>query len=229
MKYTATQRAIAADNGLSMPTVYYRVNKMKWSVEEAITTPARKSKIKSEHLAIAASNGISYQTVYSRLKNGWDIKHAIHFPVDSHRVVTDEEYKIAEKNGISRATVYSRIYEYEWEVKDAITLPVDKGKKYKERGHWSRIPQHLKDKAASNGISLSTLHKRLYRDEMNIEEAITKPPRKKVVSLTKEQIQTALKNKINLSTVYTRVRNGWTKEAAISTPTMKKGGNRRRA
>lgn len=230
MKYTAEQRAIAADNGLCMPTVYYRVNKLGWDVERAIKIPPHKGIFTEEQREQAMKNGISYNALYTRLSQGWSMKEAINIPLNAHRVLTDEEYEIAESNGISRSTAYDRVSNYLWEVEDAITMPLDKAKSYNSRKgrHWSKIPKELKEQAAANGISLSTLHKRLFDYHWSEKKAVSTPVRQKIVSLSKEEIQTVIKNGLNTSTVYSRLRAGWDKQKAISTPPKTKG-NRKNA
>lgn len=184
-------------------------------------------KLTGEQKRIATENGIAINTVYSRLDKGWSVKQAINIPVDAHRLVTNEQIEIAKKNGIEYGTLYSRVATYGWNVEDAITVPVDtiKGNK---GAHWSKIPKDIKERARTNGISLTALHKRLYVYKWSIERAVTQPPQGRTPFLTDEQKIQALKNNLNRATIYTRIKKlKWTVEEAVNTPAGEKRGERR--
>jgi len=227
MKLTKLQNDIRKAYGLKQETVYNRIVNMKWDVEKAITTPVRKKKFTDEEMKIAASNGVSLAALHSRVKNGWSRKEAINIPLNAHRMLTDEEIEIAASNGVSRETAYQRVTDYLWSIEEAITIPIDQAKTAR-RKHWSQIPQHLKETAAANGISLSTLHKRLYVYYWDEVRASTQPTRKRTLKLTDEQKRKAIQNNLKHSTIHGRISRGWTIEQAVSTPPQTRG-NRKNA
>lgn len=65
------------------------------------------------------------------------------------------------------------------------------------------------------GFSVQTIRARIKRG-MSYEDAISKPIER--VSLTETQRQTARENKISMTTVYSRLRNGWTSQQAVNIP-----------
>lgn len=73
--------------------------------------------------------------------------------------------------------------------------------------------EHLKI-ALGNGISHTTLQRRVYQYKWSIERAITEKTRKRDY----KNLKKALENNISKPTYYSRLRNGWSKEQACSIP-----------
>jgi hypothetical protein len=69
----------ATQYGISAALICNRMNKMSWSVERAITTPADKSKYtpRSGMTAHAKTAGIKLRTVRGRLERGWSLERAL--------------------------------------------------------------------------------------------------------------------------------------------------------
>jgi hypothetical protein len=139
--------------------------------------------------------------------------------------ITPNDYDIAEKNGLSKQLVYQRVYDYSWDVQDAITIPK---RIRKNHGNWVKV-------ALENGLSRSSFYGRL-AEGMTAEEAATLPirPRLTMVELVrissdsrrtypKEYGILADANKINRQTFRERLKRGWTLEDAATYPVMQKG------
>ncbi len=116
---------IAHSNGISRRTLYMRVYKYGWELQEALTIPPRTYWHISEGkfnklLKVAEENGIIPSTFYGRVNSGWDPQDAATIPV---RKQNDRKKwaKIAEKNGISGSTFRSRVATYGWDPMKAAT------------------------------------------------------------------------------------------------------------
>jgi predicted DNA-binding transcriptional regulator AlpA len=126
-------------------------------------------------------------------------------------VITDEDYEKAAKNGISKMNVYLRVNKRGWEIERAITVPVRKKK------CTTGISSGMKKLAEQNGISHTTLYKRL-KSGMNHYEAVTTPKKhKKWESL----IKIAQKNGISASSFYARMDRGIDPYEAATKPPRK--------
>lgn len=84
--------------------------------------------------------------------------------------VTPNEYERAKANGIPKETVDNRVRSLGWNVKDAITRPVRKLKKYRSYGKW-------KEMAISNNIPLDTFYARVNKYGWTKERASTQKVR----------------------------------------------------
>lgn len=121
-------------------------------------------------------------------------------------VITDEDYEKAEKNGISKMNVYLRVNKRGWEIERAITVPIRKKKCV------TGINAGMKKLAEMNGISHTTLYKRLKKG-MDPYEAVTAPKKHK---RWESLIKIAQENGISASSFYARMDRGMDPyEAAI--------------
>lgn len=82
MYLTDEHYAIAAENGICQNTLYYRFHVCGWSINNAITTPVRKT---SEHWIkwkeTCQANGISNSTFNQRLYKGMTPEQAATTPL----------------------------------------------------------------------------------------------------------------------------------------------------
>ena len=90
----------------------------------------------------AEETGITLNTVRNRMKKGWSKEKALNTP--SLKRNMDKYYKIAEKNGIKKGTVKVRIYQYGWDIEEAVTKPVRNG--YYKKKH---------EEAVKNGLDIT--------------------------------------------------------------------------
>jgi len=147
MKYkpvpTEKDYEIAARNGISKNNVDQRVNKLNWSIENAITKPiyvSLKKKYK-EFVELAEQNGISYRNFINRvIVHKWDPEEAATKPIltcqevveklnSKKRIIPKEIFDKARKNGICGSTLQTRILAMKWDMDVAATKPVRKRKK----------------------------------------------------------------------------------------------------
>lgn len=135
-----------------------------------------------------------------------------------NRWLTDEEYARAAANGIYRKRLNSRVYDFDWDVEDAITSPIGTVRhEYKRKhGDWFKI-------ALKNGINSSTFYSRL-RAKWPYQKAATKPTRKKNET-EKDWIKIAEQNGVCYQTYMSRIRNTkkWDCERAATTPVFNTG------
>lgn len=143
--------------------------------------------------------------------------------------VTEADYKRAAKNGISRAQAYGRMYYSGWDVDRAVTEPIEKRS---ARDPWVSV-------ARSNDISQQLYRYRVKKKGMSPEEAATTPvmsiyaalekareKRPRAAIYTREQMETAKRNRIKENTFIFRVKNGMPPEEACVKPVrtyMKRG------
>jgi hypothetical protein len=124
---------LAKTNGIAYQTAYERVNKLKWPVEKAITTPIKR---KEDHLwpkyrELAEKHNVASQCFYQRIKKGMTPEEAATAPKVPHTnraksgKISKEYYEIAAQNGIKRSTLHARVYGYRWPVEKAVSEPVD--------------------------------------------------------------------------------------------------------
>jgi hypothetical protein len=147
MKYkpvpTDKDYEIAAHNGISKNNVDQRVNKLNWSIEDAITKPIFVSLRKKykEFVEMAEQNGISYLNFRKRVVvHKWSPEEAAMTPILTHeevvernnskkRIIPKEIYAKSRKNGILDSTLQTRILVMKWDMNVAATRPVRKRKK----------------------------------------------------------------------------------------------------
>lgn len=87
--------------------------------------------------------------------------------------------------------------------------------------------QHF-ELAALNGITRVLLHSRYYQRDWPLERATTEPVNKKTPSEHTSYIGVAQEHGISKATYYKRLKEGWTKEKASTTPTQGLGRRRTR-
>ena len=124
---------LAKRNGIGYQTASERVNKLKWSVEKAITTPVKR---KEDHLwpkyrDLAAKHQITSNCFYIRMQKGMSPEQAATTPKVPHTnrrkpgKISKKSYEIAAQNGIKRKTLHARVYSYRWPIERAITEPIN--------------------------------------------------------------------------------------------------------
>ncbi|PGX01637.1 hypothetical protein COE40_18895 [Bacillus cereus] len=147
MKYkpvpTDRDYEIAERNGITKNNVDQRVNKLNWSIEDAITKPkyvSLKKKYK-KFVELAEQNGISYLNFRKRVVlHKWSPEEAATTPILTYqevaernnskkRIIPKDIYAKARKNGILDSTLQTRILVMKWDMDVAATKPVRKRKK----------------------------------------------------------------------------------------------------
>ncbi|TBX83938.1 nucleoside permease [Bacillus cereus] len=134
------------------------------------------------------------------------------------RWLTDEEYARAAANGINRKRLYSRVYDFDWDVEEAITAPIGTVRHGYERKHgdWFKV-------AAENGINSSTFYNRINALGWSYKDAATKPTRQKDKT-EKTWLNIAKENGIGYQTFISRIRTQkWDMERAAITPVINTG------
>ncbi|HDR8494217.1 TPA: nucleoside permease [Bacillus cereus] len=134
------------------------------------------------------------------------------------RWLTDEEYARAAANGIKRKRLQSRVYDFNWDVEEAITAPIGTVRHEYERKHgdWFKV-------AAENGINSSTFYNRINALGWSYKDAATKPTRQKDKT-EKTWLNIAKENGIGYQTFISRIRaQKWDMERAATTPVINTG------
>ncbi|MED1612533.1 nucleoside permease [Bacillus paranthracis] len=134
-----------------------------------------------------------------------------------NRWLTDEEYARAAANGINRIRLNSRVYDFDWDVEEAITAPIGTVIHEYERkhGNWPKI-------ALENGININTFYTRLQMG-WTYQDAATKPARRKG-DIEKKWLNIAKNNGIGYHTFLSRIRTQkWDMERAATTPVINTG------
>ncbi|HFR4157289.1 nucleoside permease [Bacillus cereus] len=134
-----------------------------------------------------------------------------------NRWLTDEEYARAAANGINRKRLQSRVYDFGWDVEEAITASIGTVRhEYKRKhGDWQKT-------ALKNGINIGTFYSRL-KLGWTYQDAATKPPRQKDKT-EKAWLNIAKKNGIGYQTFISRIRTQkWDMERAATTPVINTG------
>lgn len=90
---TDEEYAIAEGNGISKDTVNFRIRRMGWEKEKALTKPPRKYSDRRNHIEIAKSNGIGRSTFYNRLSDGWKVEDACTIPVMNSKQILERMWK----------------------------------------------------------------------------------------------------------------------------------------
>jgi hypothetical protein len=122
---TTDHKKIAEQNEISKNTMKSRVYRSGWTVQEAITIPAVKCRIKQEtnytnYLDLAEKNGIKKKTLISRVSRGWP---PILSALATVKRGKSEFARKAEKSGINYGTYRSRINKLGWAKEQAATIP----------------------------------------------------------------------------------------------------------
>lgn len=135
---------IAEKNGISRKLADSRFYDNNWEKERAITQPKRGPvlTIWDEWKEIAETNGIGKSTFNSRLEYGWEPEVAATKELAKTRSggskhFSDEILKLAAVNGITPRRLYSRVFESNWSIEEAATMPLQKNNeiyKFRKRG-----------------------------------------------------------------------------------------------
>jgi hypothetical protein len=125
---------IAVENGIKKNTFYSRLY-LGWRYKDAATKQVnKKGKKEKEWCEVAEKNGISYQTFTSRLSYGWEPEKAATTPVMTRKemgeksgrkraLFTPEQVTQAKLNGVTRQTLRRRVFEFGWQLDEAIATP----------------------------------------------------------------------------------------------------------
>lgn len=90
---TDEEYAIAEKNGVSKDTLNFRIRRMGWDKEKALTTKPRKYTDRAKQVEIAKANGISRATFYDRLAYGWKVEDAYTVPVMSSKQILERMWE----------------------------------------------------------------------------------------------------------------------------------------
>lgn len=134
-----------------------------------------------------------------------------------NRWLTDEEYARAAVNGINRKRLQSRVYDFDWDVEEAITAPIGTVRHEYERKHGTWLKTALE-----NGINIRTFYRRLQLG-WRYKDAAMKPTRPKG-EIEKTWLNIAKENGIGYHTFISRIRTQkWDMERAATTPVINTG------
>lgn len=86
------------------------------------------------------------------------------------KLFTSEQLEQANKNGLSYQVLYTRVFNYEWDVEKAVTVPV----KQKFGNGYPKFTTEQIETAKQNGVSYTSLCNRIRRG-WSIEKAIKEP------------------------------------------------------
>ena len=90
---TDEEYAIAEKHGISKDTLNFRIRRMGWDKEKALTTKTRKYTDRAKQVEIAKANGISRATFYDRLSDGWSAEDAYTIPVMSSKQILERMWE----------------------------------------------------------------------------------------------------------------------------------------
>ena len=90
---TDEEYEIAEKNGISKDTLNFRIRRMGWNKEKALTKPPRKYTDRAKQVEIAKSNGIGRSTFYDRLSYGWKVEDACTIPVMNSKQILERMWK----------------------------------------------------------------------------------------------------------------------------------------
>ncbi|PFS27781.1 nucleoside permease [Bacillus cereus] len=134
-----------------------------------------------------------------------------------NRWLTDEEYARAATNGINRKRLQSRVYDFNWDVEEAITARIGTVRHEYERKHGKWLKTALE-----SGINIRTFYRRLQLG-WAYKDAATKPTRPKG-EIEKTWLNIAKENGIGYHTFISRIRTRkWDMERAATTPVINTG------
>lgn len=125
----------AAKRGIDRKTAYQRFYEYAWDKERAITEPKANRNLYKTWKPVLDITGIKRATFYTRVISlgmtpfeacTTPLKAKTGRPVGGDNVRLSERHiAVAVKNDIPRGTVHQRVYTYNWDVKRAITEPVN--------------------------------------------------------------------------------------------------------
>lgn len=138
--------------------------------------------------------------------------------------ITPSEYEQAAKNGISAKCLTDRVRRYGWDIKRAVTQPIQNQRPNGSLSHWTKI-------AETNGVCRKTFYERINQLGWTLERAATTPTldKKEVLAEIREKrrkipqkyYDLAKANGIKRTTLTGRVlQYGWPLEKAATTPAM---------
>ena len=90
---TDEEYEIAEKNGISKDTLNFRIRRMGWDKEKALTKPPRKYTNRIKQVEIAKANGISRATFYDRLADGRKVEDAYTVPVMNSKQILERMWK----------------------------------------------------------------------------------------------------------------------------------------
>ena len=90
---TDEEYVIAEKNGIGKDTLNFRIRRMGWDKEKALTTKPRKYTNRAKQVEIAKANGIGRSTFYDRLSDGWKVEDAYTIPVMSSKQILERMWE----------------------------------------------------------------------------------------------------------------------------------------
>lgn len=204
--------------------------RMGWSVENALTTPVNGTKLpKIDHLgntfdtvdSMCKHWGIEYATLKRRIKSGWSLEDALTKPsqrgicYDHKGIVYDNLDAMCNAYGVSKATFQSRIKRGHTLEEALIGKDTRKNSKYLLDGF-----KDIEDMCSYYNININTFRARV-RSGMNIDDALGitgRIPNRRSSAEVKEEIKVCESNGIPYKTFLKRLKLGWDRDRALSTP-----------
>ena len=160
------QRAI--EKGLRVGTVYNRIHRLGWTLNEALETPTTKTPEQNEIVKKAKEADMPPTLVRQRLASGrWSLERALSVKPGSTDIYHKYDYcgqqitiiEMEEISGIPRAILSHRINSLHWDVERAVKVPVYKRASRRIRKYhraWFRIEATIRDQN-------NNLARKLYR------------------------------------------------------------------
>lgn len=204
--------------------------RMGWSIEKALTTPVNGTKLpKIDHLGNTFNTvdsmckywGIEYATLKRRIMSGWSLEDAL--TKTSQRWVCYDHKGIAYDNldamrdayGVSKSTFQSRIKRGYTLEEALIGKDTRKNSKYLLDGF-----KDIEDMCSHYNIKVNTFKSRV-GSGMSIEDALGITGRtfnRRSSAEVKEEIKVCESNGIPYATFLKRLKLGWDRDKALSTP-----------
>ncbi len=150
-------RQHAIEKGLRVGTVYNRIHRLGWTLDEALETPSGRTPEQEEITRKAKEVGISPTLVQRRLATGkWSLEKALSVKPGGSDIYNKYNYQgqqlttveLEQMSGIPRAIISHRINSLHWNVERAVKMPVcnrsdRRIKKYRQS--WFRIEVTIRD------------------------------------------------------------------------------------
>ena len=174
--------------GLKTCCVEARLNKLKWTLEKALTTPNNNEGY-PDHLgnifptkaARARQYKLKVNCIDDRLNNKkWSLEKALTTPVYSqckdHLGNTfKSEKERAERYGLTYHQVEVRLNKLKWTLEKSLTTPVGEIKGNQCEDHLGNIFNTQKERAERYGLSEFVVKDRLDNKKWSLEKALTTP------------------------------------------------------
>lgn len=134
--------------------------------------------------------------------------------------LNEEHFEVAKQHGINYQTLYARVYNYGWDIEEAITTPTMN--KFGNPKNEIFTKEELQT-AENNGLNYKTVYARVKLKGWSIEKAIHTPKKHSRRKYPDHVIQRAAEHGVSYDILKQRISKlKWDLEKAITTPPMDK-------